>query len=174
MSKHYPLEQLVIIKQKKLEEAERSLQEKKLALKKEEEKLTQVENERNKIKDHKTAKLTQLRKELDQGTTTTKIQQMKLYMKEVDEKLKQKELKVKDQKKQVDAATTKVEEARKELLKKQQDVEKLSIHRKEWEKEVKTQEEYQESLEGDEMGSSMYVRRKEKAAKEYKRKQQEK
>ncbi|MBI2742965.1 MAG: type III secretion T3S chaperone [Chlamydiales bacterium] len=156
----YPLEQLVIIKQKKLEEAEKVLRDKKNALLKEEEKLAKVEEERNQVKDHKHAKLTQLREVLDAGTTSDKIVQMRGYLKLVDEQLKQKEQKVKEQKKNVEAAEKQVEIARQDMVKRQQDIEKLASHRKEWDKETLKAMEHKESLEGDEMGSAMHTIRK--------------
>lgn len=162
----YPLEQLAIIKQKKLEEAEKNLQATKKALEAELEKLALVEKERDQVKDHRMAKLTQLREELDRGTTSDKVQQMKRYLKVVDEKLKQKEVKVKQQLKLVDEAKAKVEAARQDLLKKQQDVEKLSIHRKEWEKEMKMVVEHMEAVESDELGSALDARKKMKEKKE--------
>jgi len=162
----YPLEQLVIIKQKKLEEAERNLQEKKRLLEVELEKLQKVEAEHNKVRIHKQDKLTQLRQTLDEGTTSDKIQQMKQYLKVVDEELKQKENKVKDQKKLVDVAEKNVETARQELLERQQDVEKLSLHKKEWEKEMQALVEQEEAIETDEMGSAMHtIRKKDQNAK---------
>jgi len=161
----YPLEQLAIIKQKKLEDAEKLLGEKKRALIKEEEKLAQVEKERDEVKAHKDDKLAQLRQTLDEGTTTDKIQQMKAYLKVVDEQLHQKQLKVKEQQKVVDAAIAQVEEARKEFFKRQLNVEKLRIHRKEWEAEMKVIEEQKEGIQTDEIGSAMdSLRRREKKA----------
>lgn len=155
----YPLEQLAIIKHKKLEEAEKALKEKKETLIKEEEKLKAVEKERDKVKDHRVAKLQQLRDKLDEGTSTDKIQQMKYYLKVVDEKLKGKELKVKEQKKQVENAQKQVELARQDFLKKQQDVEKLRLHREEWEKEMRLVLEHIEGIESDELGSTMHARK---------------
>ncbi|MBS0652339.1 MAG: type III secretion T3S chaperone [Verrucomicrobia bacterium] len=156
----YPLEQLAIIKHKKLEEAEKALKEKKEALIKEEEKLKAVEKERDKVKEHRIAKLQQLRDKLDEGTSTDKIQQMKYYLKVVDEKLKGKELKVKEQQKQVENAQKQVELARQDFLKKQQDVEKLRLHREEWEKEMRLVLEHIEGVESDELGSAMHARKK--------------
>jgi flagellar biosynthesis chaperone FliJ len=156
----YPLEQLVIIKQKKLEEAERNLQEKKRLLAEAEEKLRKVEAERDKVKTHKDDKLAQLRQTLDEGSTSDKIQQMKQYLKVVDEELKQKETKVKEQKKLVDAAEKNVETARQELFEKQKDVEKLSLHKKEWEKEMRAWAEQEAAIETDELGSGMHTRKK--------------
>jgi predicted nucleic acid-binding Zn-ribbon protein len=79
---------------------------------------------------------------------------MRLYLKEVDEKLKLRETKVKEQKKVVDAAEKKVEDARQEMLKRQQDMEKMRLHRKEWEKEIKIILEQKEAIEMDETGSA--------------------
>jgi flagellar biosynthesis chaperone FliJ len=156
----YPLEQVAIIKQKKLDEAEKVLREKKLALEREEAKLVEVEKERDEVKDHRLAKLTQLREKMDAGSPSDKIQQMRYYLKVVDEKLKAKEHKVREQLKQVENAKQQVEIARNDLLKKQQDVEKLKMHRKEWEHEMKLLEEHKENIESDEMGSTMHQRKK--------------
>lgn len=156
----YPLHELVVIKQKKLDEAERILREKKELLAKEEKKLLEVEKERNTVKEHKNDKLQQLRDTLDAGSTSDKIQQMKSYLKVVEEQLRQKELKVKEQQKVVDAALKAVELARSDMLKKQQDVEKLKTHRTEWEKEMRAAEEYKETMETEEMGSALYKTKK--------------
>ncbi len=157
---HYPLEQVALIKAKRLEESEKILLEKKKLLIKEEEQLDIFEKEKEKVKHHKEEKLTQLRNELDSVSTTLKIQQMKYYLKDVDEKLKQKEIKVKEQKKKLEAAVLAVEVARKDMLKKQQDVEKISIHRKEWEKEKKVYLEELEAIENDELGTTSFLRQK--------------
>ncbi len=164
---HYPLEQIAIIKQKKFDEAEKVLREKKKALELEEEKLIAVEKERDEVKDHRFAKLTQLREKMDEGAPSDKIQQMRYYLKIVDEKLKLKEVKVKEHQKLVENAKQQVENARADLLKKQQDVEKMQIHRKEWEKEVKAIAEHKEGVESDEMGSSLHQRRKQASKKKH-------
>ena len=160
MAESYPLEQVALIKQKKLEEAEKFLKEKKEALKKAEEKLKEVEKERDKVKEHRTDKLVQLRESLDEGLPSHKIEQMRHYLKVVDEKLKVKEHKVKEQKKQVDEAHKQVEMARTDYLKRQQDVEKLRLHKEAWEKEMKFLSDRAEGLEGDELGSAMHARKK--------------
>lgn len=159
----YPLEQLATIKKKKLEEAERVLKEKRLALAKEEEKLVKVQEERDKVKKHRFDKLTQLREALDAGSPAEKIQQMKAYLKVVDEQLKQKEAKVREQQKNVDAAQKAVDAALADLFKKQKDVEKLDIHREEWQKEEKREEVRKEAIETDEMGAGMHTRRKKRS-----------
>ena len=158
-STQYPLEQVAIIKQKKLDEAERVLREKKKILEQELEKLAAVEKERDEVKDHRFAKLTQLRAKMDEGAPSDKIQQMRYYLKVVDEKLKTKELKVKEQHKHVETAKQNVENARNDLVKKQQAVEKMQMHRKEWEKEMHALAEHKEAVETDEMGSVLHQRR---------------
>ena len=156
MNEKYPLDQLVAIKQKRLEESEKVLAEKKRILEEEEGKLANLKKKRDEVKEHYQAKLTQLREKLDAGTGTDKIQQMKQYLKMVTENLKAEELKVEAQQKVVDAAQTQVELARQDLFKKQKDVEKLKIHHSEWEKEVQKELTHKEEVAGDEMGSAMH------------------
>jgi len=162
MAKKYPLEQLAIIKKKKLEEAERILREKKENLIQEEEKLTTVEKARDKAKKHKVDKLEQLRGALDEGERTDKIEQKRIYLKLVNEKLSQHEKKVADQQKQVEKAEEEVEKARQEMLKKTRDVEKLQEHKKEWKVEMRRELEKDEAIEGDEMGGARFIADKRK------------
>lgn len=157
---NYPLEQVVLIKQKRLEEAEKVLQQKKELLLKEEQKMKKVEEERDVVKHHKDDKLTQLRHELDTGSSSLKIQQMRLYLKEVVEKLKTKELKVIEQKKLLDAAIKAVEVARDDMLKKRLATEKMSLHKEEWGKEQKILEVEKEASEADEIGTTIFTRGK--------------
>jgi hypothetical protein len=144
-SSRYPLDQVKQIKEKRLQEAEKVLKEKKEELAKEQDKLKAVEKERDEVLKHRQDKLKQFRDTLDEGTTTDKIQQMKRYLKVVEENLKVKEVKVQEQMKQVKLAETAVEAARQDYVKKHRDVEKLDIHRKEWDKEVKMADEQKET-----------------------------
>lgn len=159
-SSKYPLHQLTLIKQKRLDEAEKVLREKKEALAKEEEKLHALEKERDEVKEHRQAKLNQLREGMDTGAPSDKIQQMKSYLKIVDEKLKTKEQKVKEQLKAVDHAQKQLDAARADLIKKQQAVEKMRIHRDEWKKEQKAIEEHLDNVETDELGSTLHERQR--------------
>jgi len=152
----YPLEQLVRIKNRRLEAAEKVLKQKKEALDKEKERLKKVEVSRDETINHRQDKIDQLRETLDAGTTSDKVEMMKVYIKEVDGELKKKIKKVEEQQKVIEDAKEKVEEARKDLYKKQQDVEKLNMHRKEWDKEMKALEEYHDAIETDELGSAMF------------------
>lgn len=161
-SSRYPLEQVKQIKEKRLQEAEKVLKEKKEELAKEQEKLRAVEKERDEVLQHRIDKLQQFRETLDEGTTTDKIQQMKQYLKVVEENLKVKEVKVQEQMKQVKKAEDAVELARQDYVKKHRDVEKLDIHQKEWDKEIKLADEHKETSEADELGSMLHERHKKK------------
>jgi flagellar biosynthesis chaperone FliJ len=156
LTEKYPLDQLAQIKQKRLEEAEKALREKKEILAREQEKLKQLEKKRDEVKAHYKAKLTQLREKLDEGTSPSKITPMKQYLKIVVEDLALEEKKVAAQVVVVESAEKQVEVARQELFKKQKDVEKLKIHHKEWKQEMHVTQERRESAEEDEMGSTMH------------------
>jgi flagellar export protein FliJ len=153
----YPLKQVLEIKQKRVEDAEKVVKDKQMILDQENEKLAQREADRDKVKKHKEDKLQQLRDTLDHGTTSPKVQQMKAYMKVVDEKLKVEEKKVKDQKDKVEVAKRDLEEAKHQLFLRRQEVDKLETHRKDWEKEVRKEEEIVEGREMDELGQVIYT-----------------
>jgi flagellar biosynthesis chaperone FliJ len=159
----YPLEQLMTIKKNRFDQAVKTLEEKKALLEKAYEKLYDVTQERDKALEHKVAKLKQLRDALDEGTTTDKIQQMKVYLKLVDEKLAEKQKKVVEQQKQVDLAQKQVDLATDELFQRKKDLEKLEIHKQEWEKELRYWTEQKEALEQDDQGSSTHSLRKREA-----------
>jgi flagellar biosynthesis chaperone FliJ len=164
MAKHkYPLMQVLEVKQKRVEDAEILVREKQQVVDTEREKLKKLEEERDKVKKHKQDKIKQLRVEMDHGTTSAKIQQMKAYMKVVDERLLIEERKVKDQQVRVKQVEKELEEAKQQLFIKRQEVEKLQIHRKDWEKEQKKEEEIIESREQDELGQVIHgIRQKRK------------
>lgn len=152
----YPLHQVLEVKNKRVEDAEKVVQEKQAILKTEKEKLAQREAERDKVKVHYQAKLTQLRAEFDQGTTSPKIVQMKAYLKIVKEKLVVEEKKVTDQKEQVRLAEDNLEKAKKDLQKKRLEVDKLLTHKKDWELNLRKEMEIMEGREQDELGNTMF------------------
>lgn len=156
----YPLEDLIEIKQRRFDIAVRTLEEKKRLLAKEEEKLRQVEKERDEVLKHKLEKLQQLRDALDSGERIDKIKQMKSYLEVVDTKLLEKEKKVDHQKTQVKKAKEEVEVAKQDMLQKQKDVEKLHIHKEEWTSEAQKQLAQKEAVEHDELGSALYSYKK--------------
>lgn len=162
MNEKYPLEQLSKIKQKRFEQAIKKLEEKTAILKKEETKLAKTIEEKHKVIKHKEEKIKQLDDLLDQGTTSDKIQQAKIYLETVAEKLIQKEKKVADQQKKVDTAGKEVDLARAEMYDRNKDIEKLKIHKHEWQKTMKLQEEREEAKLQDELGSSRFTMRSKK------------
>lgn len=158
---HYPLEQLRSIKQKRFDQALKVLEEKKERLHKEEALLKTAIEELETIVSHKKEKLLQMREALDSGqTTTSKIQQMKYYLEQVEEKVQEKERKRHDQEKKVAAAKAEVEAATRDMFSKKKDVEKLAIHKEEWSREVAKEMERQEAIEHDEQGAMIHETRK--------------
>lgn len=153
----YPLKQVIEVKQRRVDEAEKVVREKQIALEKEQQTLKQKEAERDKAKQHHDAKLKQLREEMDRGTTSPKIQQMRAYLKVVKERVAVEEKKVKDQKAQVEAAQKNLDNAKEDLRVKRQEVDKLLSHRKDWLKEMRKEQEVIEGREQDEIGSIIFT-----------------
>ncbi len=157
---NYPLEQMITIKKNRFDAAIKTLEEKKAVLGKAYEKLHDLTQEKDEVLQHKQAKLDQLRHELDTGTTTDVIQRSKIYLKIVDEKLAEKVKKVAEQQKVVDAAQKQVDIATDDLFQKKKDLEKLELHKKEWEKEMGYWVAQKEGVEQDEQGSATHFLRK--------------
>lgn len=152
----YPLQQVLDVKLKRVEDAEKVVKEKQQILEQEQEKLAQRIAERDIVRQHYDDKISQLRHELDHTTTSPKVQQMKVYLNVVKEKLKVEDKKVADQQVKVDTATKDLEEARRQLQIKRQEVEKLEIHRADWKKTIRKEEEIKEEREYDEIGNIIY------------------
>jgi hypothetical protein len=152
----YPLLQIIEVKNKRVEDAEKVVKEKQAALDQEMKKLAELEAERDKVKEHKIDKLTQLRETMDQATTSPKIQQMKVYLKLVDEKLEVEEKKVKGQQEQVKIAEQNLDAAKLDLQRKRLEVDKLLTHKSDWEKEKRKEEQIIEGREQDELGSIIH------------------
>ena len=153
----YPLEQVIDVKKKRVEDAEKALAAERKHLEAEEKKLKERETERDKALQHNQDKINQLRKTLDGGTNTHEVQQMKRYIDVTKEKLEIEERKVEDQKEQVKAAEKKVEQAKLHLKKKKQEVDKLEEHKIIWFKEKKREIELEEIKEQDELGNAMFL-----------------
>lgn len=156
----YPLEEVLEVKRRRVEEAEKQLSKKIAALEVEQKKLEECQEARDKVKNHLIDKMVKLRKILDEGTTSPKIEEMKVYIKVVKERLQTEEKKVDEQKKQVATAEKNVEIAREELKRKRQEVDKLEMHRVDWWKEMNKELEILEGREQDEMGSVIFMLRK--------------
>lgn len=152
----YPLKQVIEVKQRRVDEAEKVVKEKQAALEKEQDVLKQKEADRDKAKQHSAAKLKQMREEMDKGTTSPKIQQMRAYFKVTKERLTVEEKKVKDQKAQVETAEKNLDAAKANLKIKRQEVDKLLTHKKDWMKEMQKEQEIIEGREQDEIGSTLF------------------
>lgn len=152
----YPLGQVLEVKLRRVEEAERVLREKLEELKKEQEKLKEREAERDKVLNHYKDKLQQMRHQMDEETTSPKIQQMKAYLKIVKDKLVVEEKKVKEQQEKVKVAEKNVVDAREDLNRKQHEVDKLMTHRGEWEKALRKELELVDEREQDEIGNIIF------------------
>lgn len=156
----YPLEKVLDIKKRRVEEQEKEVKRKQEELEREQEKLRQREKERDKAKQHYQDKLKQLRDSLDKGTTSDKVQQKKAYLKLCQERLAQEEQKVKAQQEQVKIAEGNLEQAKQLLKRRRLEVDKLETHRVDWIKLMKQELEIEEQRELDEIGNVMYLSRK--------------
>jgi len=155
----YPLKQVLEVKVRRVEDAEMVVKEKIAALEKEKQILVQRETERDAAKAHYKEKLDQMRHELDQGTTSPKVQQMKAYLKVVKDRVNIEEKKVVEQKKQVEVAEKNLEVARSELAQKRVEVDKLKSHRTDWLKEMDKEQQIIDGREQDELGSIIFSTR---------------
>lgn len=160
----YPLEQIIKVKQRRVEEQEKVVRQKEEILQKEKEKLAEREAARDKAKQHQLDKLMQLRAELDHETSTSKITQMKNYLNVAKEKVAIEEKKVKEQMAQVEQATKALETEKEILKQKRQEVDKLKNHKIDWTKEARKELEIIEGREQDELGSITYLTHKRKNA----------
>lgn len=157
----YPLEEIDQIKKKRFEEAEKSLKEKKEFLLKEQAKLNQYMKDLELIKKHKLDKIRQMMDEMEKGTTSDQIIVKERYLKVVvEEKLKKEHLKVLEQQKEVQSAQDDVDKARILLDQRRQDVEKIRLHREDWELEVRKELEAYDVKETDEIGTTIHTARK--------------
>lgn len=153
----YPLEEVLEVKHRRVDTAELVLKEKCRLLEIEKEKLKEREAERDKVKAHRQEKIDQLRRSLDEGTTSDKIDQSKVYIKVVQERLAMEEKKVKDQEQQVDLAEKNVEVARNELKNREKERDKIITHQKEWTKQIKKELQVMATREEDEIGTIMFL-----------------
>jgi hypothetical protein len=165
----YPLEKLITIRKNQFDQAVKILEEKKAILEKEKKKLAEVTKERDAAQEHKMAKLTQLRAAMDEGQSSDKIQQMKVFLKIVQATLLEKQKKVDEQQKQVNLAQKQVETATQEMYQRKKDLEKIEIGKIEWTKLNAVEVRKKESIEQDEQGSVTHGAHK----REKKRREQE-
>ncbi|MBT3394742.1 MAG: type III secretion T3S chaperone [Waddliaceae bacterium] len=156
----YPLQEVLKIKERRVDEAERVVKQREEELENEKDKLLKCEQRRDKVKQHYHDKIDQLRLTLDKETTSEKIQQMRAYIDVVQEKLVVEEQKVVEQKEQVKVAKQNLENAKEELRQRRQEVDKIEMHKKEWMKDMRKELELKEALELDEVGIVMHITKK--------------
>lgn len=153
----YPLEQIIGVKKKRVEEAEAMVVQREKELEAEREKLRQAEEARDRVANHLQDKVMQLREKLDEGTTSDQVIGAKRYIAVVQEKLEEEEKKVQAQKEAVALAEQKLQEAKEFVKQKRKELEKIQTHKKEWLKEQMKELERLEQLELDEIGQIIYL-----------------
>ena len=153
----YPLIELAEIKKKRLQEAEKLLKSAREERDTQEKKCEALRLEYEKIESHKVDKITQLREILDTGTTTDKIDAMKLYLKSVEVKLLEKNKAYSAQKKVLETAEKKYQDAKEYVFTCHKAVEKFSIHKSDWMKELRKIEAVEAAKTLDELGSIIYT-----------------
>ncbi|MCH9608597.1 MAG: hypothetical protein S4CHLAM45_11750 [Chlamydiales bacterium] len=162
MSEEYPLEQVLSVKRKRVTDAERVVEEKTRALEVEQEKLKKIQGERDEVQRHFQEKTDQLKAAFNEGTTAEDVLKMKGYIKVVEERKGKAEKKVAEQETQVQKAEEELEAAKEDLRVKRLEEEKITIHKEEWEKEIKQELDKQEAKEQDEVGQLLYESQKRK------------
>lgn len=155
----YPLEEVLDIKRRRVDEAEREVAKKHEELEREREILAEKEAERDKVVQHREDKMKQMRDALDEGTTAPKVLQMRAYIKVVKVRVAEEEQKVTEQEEQVDIAEKNLEVAKEDLRLRRKEVDKLEEHKEGWLVEAKKELEIEEIREADEMGSVMFLTR---------------
>ena len=154
----YPLQEVLGIKHKRVDEAERVVAKRKEELEKEQAILKEKEEERDQVKLHETNKMNQLREAMDKGgINTDELQQMRVYIQVVQERVAEKQKLVDAQMEKVTAAEKNLEAAQEELRQRRKEVEKIETHRTAWMKEARREFELKEAVEADEIGSIMYL-----------------
>ncbi|MCH9621316.1 MAG: hypothetical protein S4CHLAM20_07350 [Chlamydiia bacterium] len=162
----YPLSQIAEIKKRRLEEAEKILKARREALDAAKEDLATKRKTLNATQKVKLEMLEKHYAKIKEGTTSDILERHDTYMKEVmNVKLSEEKKAVDDQKKVVREAEKALEDARIERLKKNQELEKIHMHKKEWTKEVQKEIDSEEAGVSDELGTSMHARKMKKRRK---------
>lgn len=156
----YPLEQLVEIKQKRVDDAEKLLLEKKELLKVEEEKLKKCEEKVKRTQQHYDEKLDDFYGSFEgEGTTSTKINRLKDHLKATLEKLAEEKKAAEKQRGIRDEAQEAVNEAKAILDQRRIDLQKITEHKSAWIKEDQKEIKRLNAIEHDELGSAIHSQR---------------
>jgi flagellar export protein FliJ len=158
--KNYPLVEVIRIKKRRLDEAEKVLREKKEHLDKEKQKLEQCQKEYDTAKQIFDNYLQKLREAMDQGDPTSKIEQHKIHLKDLKERFLVAQKKLEAQKKAVKLAEEAVEIARADYQLKEKELEKLHIHKSEWLQAMNLEVQRKEDVAMDDISTSSFSRKK--------------
>ncbi|MEC8306543.1 MAG: hypothetical protein VXZ72_01635 [Chlamydiota bacterium] len=148
----YPITQLMIIKKKRLESAEKAWKKAKEKLQNERAKEKKLEKEKDKSLSHRNDKLRQLRQQLDSGEPSEVILATKRYLTITNEDLDAKQRVWQAQKEVVAQADQEVKLARKECIQKECDLEKIKEHQILWLRDHHKHEVRIQDKEEDELG----------------------
>jgi flagellar biosynthesis chaperone FliJ len=157
--KNYPLVEVIAIKRRRLEEAEKNLRDKKAILEQENLKLEKLQKELDEAKKIYDTYMVKLRAAMDEGEPSYKIDQHKIHLRDLKDKYFVIQKKVDDQKKVVKKAEDAVEEARTLYMQKEKEVEKLKLHKTEWLKALEKEEQRQEEIKMDEISQSSFLKK---------------
>lgn len=156
----YPLEEIIEIKHKRVDEALKVMLQRKEEYEKQLEILKKKQEDRDQVQKHLIDKLIQLRHTMDEESTSDKLINMKQYLKHTAEKLKEENKKVEEQEKVTKEAETKLQEAKAVLTQKRKEVEKIEAHRDIWLKQMEHEIAQMEEKQSQEIGSIMYEHRR--------------
>ena len=156
---NYPLEQLLEIKEKRVEDAERILNEKKEALQKEEDKLKQCLEKEKEAQQEYDDQLDTFYEDFEGGTKSHKIQQRKEHLKSLLEGVKVAKEKTIKQREVRDAAEVEKDEAKAILDQRRVDLDKIEEHKQVWVKADLEEKERLHIIEHDELGAMIHSRK---------------
>jgi len=157
---NYPLEQLLEIKEKRVEDAERILHEKKEALAREEKKLEECIEREKQAKNTYDEQLETFYNDFEGGTQSHKIKQRKEHLKTLLEQVKIEKEKTEKQREVVKEAEVAKDEAKAVLDQRRIDLDKIEEHKKAWVKADLEEKERLHIIEHDELGAMIHSRRK--------------
>jgi len=158
--REYPLKQIAEIKKRRLEEAEKILRQRRDAFDKAEIELKERRKLLNESMNLKLEIIEKHYKKIENGTTADIMERHDHYIKEViNVKIAEEKKRVDAQKKVVKEAEAALELAKVDRLKKNQDLEKIYMHEKEWTTETRKEIDIEEAIVEDELGSIMHSRR---------------
>ena len=153
----YPLEQVLDVKQKRVDDAERELEKKRRELETEKEKLEACKKERQVVQDHLDEQYINYNEVISATTTSDKIVTLRKYIETVISKLKIEDNKVQTQEREVRNAEIAVTEAKKNWRLRRKELDKMETHKEHWLEEANFEHQRELAKELDELGSIMFL-----------------